>query len=147
MLSGGYSAFYPARAVPDRYAPWKAGLSYFHFPHSFSEHVIDLPHDSIGQLHRPADLCQQLFHNADPLRIERFPANRLPRSTIPVGCISLIAFFAMQVGVHPRTLGAFVLLRRFVGRCRIVIGIPPETDESECEFAGGLAAVFVFTSE
>jgi hypothetical protein len=39
--------------------------------------------------------------------------------------VVLIAFFAMQVGVHPRTLGAFVLLSGFVGPSPITLGIPP----------------------
>ncbi len=39
----------------------------------------------------------------------------------------------MQVGVHPRTLYAFVLLRRFVGSRPIALGIPPQSGEGECE--------------
>jgi hypothetical protein len=34
----------------------------------------------------------------------RFSAHRLSRATIPIGCISLIASLAMQVGVHPITI-------------------------------------------
>ena len=39
----------------------------------------------------------------------------------------------MQVGVHARTLGAFVPLRRFVRPPPIAIGIPPQTDERRGE--------------
>ena len=42
-----------------------------------------------------------------------------------------IAFLAMQVGVHPRTLGPFVLLSGFVGSRPIALGVPPETRECE----------------
>jgi hypothetical protein len=48
-------------------------------------------------------------HNADPFLIEWLPADGLACSVVPVGCVALIAFFAMQVGVDPRTLDAFVL--------------------------------------
>ena len=33
---------------------------------------------------------------------------------------------AMQVGMNPRTLDAFVLLRGFVRPCPIALGIPPK---------------------
>jgi hypothetical protein len=70
-------------------------------------------------------LSQQLSHNAEPFRIYWLSANGFGCPTIPVGCIALIAFLAMQVGVYPRTLGAFVLLSRFVGPRPIALGIPP----------------------
>ena len=35
--------------------------------------------------------------------------------------------------MNPRTLGAFVLLGRFVGSCPIVLGIPPQSGEGERE--------------
>ena len=35
----------------------------------------------------------------------------------------------MQVGVHPRTLDAFVLLSGFVRSRPIALGIPPESGE------------------
>src|ERR1039457_4232929 len=65
---------------------------------------------------REVDLSHQISHNAEPFRIEWLSADGLACSTVPVGCVVLIAFFAMQVGVHPRTIGAFVPLSRFVGR-------------------------------
>jgi hypothetical protein len=79
-------------------------------------------------------LSQQLSHNAEPFRIQWFPTNRLPRPTVPISCVALIAFLAMQVGVHPRTLGAFVLLSRFVSLSPIALGIPPQPGEGEREF-------------
>ena len=74
---------------------------------------------------RELALSQQISDDAEPFRIEWFSANGLPCSTIPVGCVVLISFFAMQVGVHLRTLGAFVLLSKFVGPSPITFGIPP----------------------
>src|ERR1019366_10362981 len=71
-----------------------------------------------GGLHnhkkRQPDLSQQSFHNAEPFSVERFSANGFARPTIPVRRVALIALLAVQVGMHPRTLGAFVPLRRFV---------------------------------
>ena len=43
----------------------------------------------------------------------------------------LIVFLAMQVGVHPRTLGTFVLLRSFVCSRPVSLGIPPESEQGE----------------
>jgi hypothetical protein len=60
-------------------------------------------------------------------------ANGLPRPTIPVGCIVVIAFFTMQIGVYSRPLGPFVLLSRFVGLFPIALPIPPQASEGECE--------------
>jgi hypothetical protein len=60
-----------------------------------------------------------------PFDIEWLLAHRLPRSTIPIVRVVLIAFFAMQVGVHPRTLRAFVFLSRFMRLFPIPLGIPP----------------------
>jgi hypothetical protein len=74
---------------------------------------------------REVDLSQQISHDAQPFRIEWLSAHRLPRPTIPVGCVALIAFLAMQVGVHPRTLDAFVLLGGFVCLSPMALGIPP----------------------
>jgi hypothetical protein len=72
--------------------------------------------------------------DAEPFRIQWLSANRLPRPTIPVRCVALIASLPMQVGVHPRTLGAFVLLIRFVRPRAIGLRIPPQAHESGCEF-------------
>ena len=49
----------------------------------------------------------------------------LPARRYQYAAFALIAFLAMQVGVHPRTIGAFVLLSGFVGSRPIAIGIPP----------------------
>src|ERR1700727_3430442 len=77
------------------------------------------------------DLFQQSFHDAEPFRVQRLPANGLPRSTVPIGCVTLIALSAMQVGVHPRALRSFVLLRRFVSPRPIALGLPPKSGEGE----------------
>src|ERR1035437_1522253 len=83
---------------------------------------------------REVDLFQQISRDAEPFHIEWLWANSLPCSTVPIRRVALITFFAMQVGVHPRTLHAFVLLSRCVGQIPIALGIPPQADERECEF-------------
>ena len=47
------------------------------------------------------DLSEQLHHNADPLGIQRFPADGFACSVVLVSCIALIAFLAMQVDSSP----------------------------------------------
>jgi hypothetical protein len=66
-----------------------------------------------------------------PIRIQRLSANRLRRPTVPVGCVALIVFLPMQIGVDPRTLGAFVLQSRFVSLRPIALRIPPQPSEDE----------------
>ena len=48
--------------------------------------------------------------------------------------VALIAFFAVEVGMHPRTLDAFVLLGGFVCSRPIAFAIPPESGEGVREF-------------
>src|SRR6266852_1675782 len=93
-----------------------------------------LPTESQRRRKESALAFQQIFHDAEPLRVERFSANSFPRSTIPVSCVALIAFFAMEVGVNPRPVLSFVLLSRFVGSRPIALGMPPESSEGESEF-------------
>jgi hypothetical protein len=54
------------------------------------------------------DLSQQISHDAEPFRIHWLPANRLPRPTIPVGCVVLIAFFAVQVEGSIALIASFI---------------------------------------
>jgi len=68
---------------------------------------------------------KQSSGDAEPFGIERFPANGFSGAAVPVGGIALVAFLAMQVGVYPGTLRAFVLLSGFVGLLPIAFGIPP----------------------
>jgi hypothetical protein len=74
---------------------------------------------------RAVGLSQQISRDAEPFRIQWLPAYGLACSTVPVRSVALIAFFAMQVRVYPRTLLAFVLLGRFVSPLPIPLGIPP----------------------
>jgi hypothetical protein len=66
-----------------------------------------------------------------PFRIQWLSANRLRRPTVPVGCLALIVFLPMQIGVPPRAFGAFVLLSRFVTQRPIALRIPPQPSEGE----------------
>ena len=68
---------------------------------------------------------QQSSQDAEPFGIEWLSANGLAYTTIPIGCVALIAFLAVKVGMHPRTLASFILLSRLVGSRPIVLGIPP----------------------
>jgi hypothetical protein len=77
---------------------------------------------------------QQISHDAQPFGVQWVPANGLASPTVPIFCIALIAFLAMQVGVHPRTLGALVLLGRFVRSLPIAFAIPPKSGEGERKF-------------
>jgi len=45
----------------------------------------------------------------------------------------MIAFFAMQVGMNPRTVTTLVLLSRLVCSRPIALGVPPQTREGGCE--------------
>lgn len=54
----------------------------------------------LGHLNSPKSR-QQFGNDADPLRIRRFPANRLARPTVPVRCVALVAFLSVEIGVHP----------------------------------------------
>jgi hypothetical protein len=89
--------------------------------------------DSEDCLYDSGDLAQQSFHDAQPFRVERFPAYGLARPTIPISCVALIPFFAVEVGVSPRTLGAFVPLSRFVRPLPVALGVPPQSCEGVCE--------------
>ncbi len=74
-------------------------------------------------------LSQQTCRDAEPFGIQRLAADGLASATIPVGCVALIAFLAMQVGVNPRPIASFVLLGRFVCSRPIALGIPPQPGE------------------
>ena len=56
--------------------------------------------DPDEETHAPSEefaLSQQASYNAQPLRVQRLSAHGLTRSAVPVGCVALIAFPAMQV--------------------------------------------------
>lgn len=69
--------------------------------------------------------AQQIAGDAAPLGFERFPTDRLPRATVPVCRILVIAFLAMQVRVHPCSIAAFTFLRPVVRLLPVAPGIPP----------------------
>jgi hypothetical protein len=72
-------------------------------------------------------LSKQCLDDIDPLRIERVSANGLACPAVPVGGIARIAFLAMQVGMHPRSLDTLVLLSGFVRSRPITLAIPPQS--------------------
>jgi hypothetical protein len=86
---------------------------------------------------RTVNLSEQSFHNAEPFHIEWFSAHGHSSPTVPISCIALIGFFAMLIGMNPRTPGAFVPLGRFVSSCPIAFGVPPLGDERERVFRRG----------
>jgi hypothetical protein len=104
----------------------------------FSDPICQLPS-------RKLDLSQQSSHDAEPFCIERLYAHGLTSPTVPVCRVALIAFFAMQVGMYPRALHAFVLLGRFVCSRPIAFGIPPQSDEGVRESGWWLGSGEGFT--
>ena len=82
---------------------------------------------------------EQRFHDAQPFRIERLPANGLACASVPVSCIALIPFFAVRVGMNPRTFDTFVLLGGFVRLCPIAFGVKPQSGEGVRESGWRLA--------
>ena len=49
-----------------------------------------------------------------------------PGALIPIGCISCVAFFAVQIPMHPRAIRTFVLLRR-------LMSTPNDTSFMSCQ--------------
>lgn len=88
--------------------------------------------DSLSQ-GAEVDLSQQISRDVKPFRVERLAANWLTCPAIPVRGVALVAFFAMQIRMYPRTLDAFVLLGEFVRPLPIALSIPPQTRERETE--------------
>jgi hypothetical protein len=74
-------------------------------------------------------LHQQPFGNRLPFRVERPSANGLARPAVPVSGVALIAFFAMQICVHPRSVLSFVLLCGFVRPLPIALCVKPQSGE------------------
>ena len=76
-------------------------------------------------------LPQQLIDDRQPLRLERFAADRFPSTAVPVRCIALIAFLSVEVGMNPRSRRIFDLLSAFMGTRPVAFGIPPEARERQ----------------
>jgi hypothetical protein len=111
----------PAHGTQPRYRRFGSRLS-----------TVDFALHSVEKIAITAQTA--ISRDAKPFRIERLSADRFSRPTVPVRRVVRIAFLTMQVGVHPRTLGPFVLLGRFVCPLPIALGVPPETIECESEF-------------
>jgi hypothetical protein len=82
---------------------------------------------------RLALLSQQISHDGEPFGMERFLANGLACTTVPISCVALVAFLAMEIGMNPRTILAFVPLSGFVRSRPIALGIPPQSGEGVSE--------------
>src|SRR5437870_2704630 len=72
---------------------------------------------------------QQRIDDAEPFRIEWLSANGFARSAVPIVGVALIAFLAMQVGMHPPTVPPFILLCGFVRPFPVALGVPPQSCE------------------
>src|SRR5580658_9609370 len=79
-------------------------------------------------------LSQQISHDSEPFRIERLSADGFDCATVPILRVALIAFFAVEVSMYPRTLDAFILLSGFVRSSPIALCIPPQSGERVREF-------------
>jgi hypothetical protein len=90
---------------------------------------------------REFDLPEQISYDAESLRIQWLPANGLVRPTVPVGCAALIAFHAMQVGVHPRTLRSFVPLSDSCARVQSPLASHHNPARASLSPVGGSVAV------
>jgi len=78
-------------------------------------------------------LAKQGFDDGQPLFVEPGPARWPARPAIPVAGIAKVAFLPVQVGMHPRASGTFVLLGGFVSARPIALGVPPKTREGVVE--------------
>ena len=76
-----------------------------------------------------ASRFQQSSHDGKPFLIQGLPADRLACASVPVRRVTLISFFAVEIGVYPRTLDAFIFLSEFVRSRPITLGIPPQSFE------------------
>src|SRR5581483_9497335 len=55
---------------------------------------------------------------------------------VPVICIRLVAFLAVQVRMDPRSRRTFVLLRGFMSLVPVAFGIPPESRQGGAQSVG-----------
>src|SRR5215213_4047786 len=69
---------------------------------------------------------EQRYHQGIPFGFERPVCHWLARAAIPICGIRQVAFFAMQISMHPRTGGGLLGLGMFVGGRPIALGIIPE---------------------
>ena len=72
-------------------------------------------------------LQEQGFDDAEPLLGKRLFAESLSSPSIPIASVAVIAFFAVQISVHPRAIAPFVILGVRVGALPVAFRIPPES--------------------
>src|SRR3954463_3640101 len=72
-------------------------------------------------------LTEKRLRDRKPLLIERTLGRRFAGSPIPVPRVSPIAFFAVEVGVNPRSRWTLVPLRRFMCLLPVAFRVPPQT--------------------
>ena len=74
-------------------------------------------------------LAEQVLGNLLPFCLQRFLADWLSRSAVPIGGVGVISSFAVEVGMNPGAIAAFVLLGGLMGAGPVAFGVPPEAGE------------------
>ena len=82
-----------------------------------------------GSYCRWSPLRQQRPRNRLPFRLERLPAERLARAAVPIGGVAGVAFFPVQIGMHPIAVAALVVLREVMRAVEIAVRVMPERFE------------------
>ena len=72
------------------------------------------------------------------LLVERRRATRLVGAAIPVARVRDVAFFAMEIGVHPGCIRGLFGLGEFVRLVPVAFGVPPEGGEQRRQRCRGL---------
>jgi hypothetical protein len=86
----------------------------------------------LGDVESPEERCGDL----KPLVFERAARRRLARPMVPILGVGRIAFFSVQVGMHPRAGWALVLLCRLMSFRPVTLGVPPQSGERDAQLLG-----------
>src|SRR5882724_7213845 len=71
-----------------------------------------------------------------PLLVERHGRRRPADAAIPIAGVFLVAFLAMQVGMHGHAGGVVARLRAFMRLVPVALGVPPQRLQREVEAVG-----------
>jgi hypothetical protein len=94
------------------------------------------PHRSKQKLwstSKALDAAQEFHHNLFPLRTQARFRLRPPRAPVPVTRIPRIAFFTMEIRMHPRAVRGFDLLRNRMRPSPVAFSIPPKRQQKPAE--------------